>query len=121
MPSSRAAHGPSPDFRPEDVPGQTFGIMPAFNFLSPTDILAQELVQREESGYDVYAVREEVAQALATPKTGDGGAGEEQIVSLLDKLAEARLREGWGYLEPTALEEVQTQLPEAPGFAGTRG
>ncbi len=121
IPSSRAAHGPSPDFRPEDVSGRTLGIMPAFNFLSPTDILAQELVQREESGYDVYAVREEVAQALATPKTGDGGAGEEQIVSLLDKLAEARLRAGWGYLEPTALEEVQTQLPEAPGFAGTPG
>ena len=70
--------------------------MPAFNFLSPADILAQELVQRDESGYDVSALRDEVGQALVNAKTGDRAPCEEHVVSLLDKLAGAQVRNGMG-------------------------
>jgi ADP-ribosylglycohydrolase len=112
--SSRTTEGTSPDFRPENFLGDDYGVMPAFNFLSPRDILVQELVQRDESGYDVAAVREEVSRALAEAKTGDGAPSEERVSSLLDKLAAAQLRRGWGYSEPTGLDEVQRQLPQAP-------
>ena len=55
MPDAKAEKGATPESRPDNIPGQKFGVMSPFNFLSPADILAQELVQRDESGYDVSA------------------------------------------------------------------
>ena len=114
MPGAKAEKAATPEFRPDNIPGQKFGVMPGFNFLSPADILAQELVQREESGYDVSALRDEVGQALVKAKTGDRAPSEEHVGSLLDKLAGAQVRNGWGYFEPSGLDEVQRQMPHAP-------
>jgi ADP-ribosylglycohydrolase len=111
MPDAKAEKRATPESRPDSIPGQAFGVMSPFNFLSPVDILAQELVQRDESGYDVSSLRDEVGQALVTAKTGDSAPYEWHVASLLDKLAGAQLRNGWGYFEPSGIEEVQKQLP----------
>jgi ADP-ribosylglycohydrolase len=68
------------------------------------DLVAGELAQRRESGYEVSGLEAVVAAALA-----DGSVPLEE---LLDRLERAPRLDDWPYQEPSRLEELPAQLPE---------
>jgi ADP-ribosylglycohydrolase len=68
------------------------------------DLVAAELAQRRESGYEVSGLETAVAAALA-----DGSI---PLKELLDRLERAPHRDDWPYQEPSRLEELLAQLPE---------
>lgn len=70
------------------------------------DLVAGELAQRRESGYEVSGLEAAVAAALA-----DGSV---PLQELLDRLERAPHRDDWPYQEPSRLEELLAQLPETP-------
>ena len=70
------------------------------------DLVADELAQRRETGYDVAGLEAAVTQAL---RDGSAPLGE-----LLDRLERAPRSDGWPYEEPSGLEEVLAQLPDPP-------
>ncbi|HEV2921911.1 MAG TPA: ADP-ribosylglycohydrolase family protein, partial [Actinomycetota bacterium] len=70
------------------------------------DLVAAELAQRRESGYEVNGLEAAVAAALA-----DGSV---PLQELLDRLERAPHRDDWPYQEPSRLEELLAQLPETP-------
>jgi ADP-ribosylglycohydrolase len=67
------------------------------------DLVANELVQRRESGYEVAGLEGVVVAALA-----DGSA---PLGELLDRLERAPRSAGWAYQEPSGWEEILSQLP----------
>jgi ADP-ribosylglycohydrolase len=67
-------------------------------------LVANELVQRRESGYEVAGLEAAVAAALA-----DGSA---PLGELLDRLEQVPRSVSWSYEEPSRLEEILAQLPE---------
>jgi hypothetical protein len=69
------------------------------------DLVANELVQRRESGYEVAGLEAVVVAALA-----DGSA---PLGELLDRLEQAPRSAGWSYEEPSGWGEILAQLPEA--------
>src|SRR3990172_4157542 len=70
-------------------------------------MLADELVQRRESGCDVSAVEGSVQDAPhAAPPA--------EIERAHEALEATELRDDWPYVEPTALEDVQATLPPMP-------
>jgi ADP-ribosylglycohydrolase len=68
------------------------------------DLVANELVQRRESGHEVAGLEAAVAAALA-----DGSA---PLGELLDRLEQAPRSASWSYEEPSGLGEILAQLPE---------
>lgn len=70
------------------------------------EILADELVQRREDGYDVAEVEEQVRQAIET------GTNEERA-RVYDLLEQTTRRPDWPYQEPSTLEEIRALLPAA--------
>jgi ADP-ribosylglycohydrolase len=70
------------------------------------DLVAGELAQRRESGYDVSGLQTAVEAAL-----GDGSA---PLDELLDRLEQAPRLEDWPYEEPSQQEEILARLPETP-------
>src|SRR5687767_11390436 len=68
------------------------------------DLVANELVQRRESGYEVTELEAAVELAL-----GDGSA---PLGELLDRLEQAPRSTSWPYQEPSALGDILAQLPE---------
>lgn len=70
------------------------------------DLVANELVQRRESGYEVAGLEAAVAAALA-----DGSA---PLGELLDRLEQAPRSPGWRYEEPSRLDEILALVPETP-------
>jgi ADP-ribosylglycohydrolase len=81
--------------------------------LDPATMLADELTQRRESGYDVSAVTEQIDEAL---RSGEVDA----IARAHRALEETELRPGWWYEEPTAFDEIQRVLPETPDISPFR-
>jgi len=79
------------------------------NVLDLSEILSDELVQRREDGYDVSALEQEVAQAVA------GGTDAERA-RLYDLLDQTTRRDGWPYDEPSTLAEIRASLPPAPAL-----
>jgi ADP-ribosylglycohydrolase len=68
------------------------------------DLVANELVQRRESGYEVTGLEVVVAAALA-----DGSA---PLGELLDRVEQAPRSASWTYEEPSGWGEILAQLPE---------
>lgn len=75
--------------------------------LNVADILADELAQRRESGYDVSAVEGQVHAALDARSPAE-------VEGAYRALESTELRADWPYVEPTALEEIQATLPRMP-------
>jgi ADP-ribosylglycohydrolase len=73
------------------------------------DLVANELVQRRESGYEVTELEAAVELAL-----GDGSA---PLGALLDRLEQAPRSASWPYQEPSGLGDILAQLPETPPTA----
>jgi ADP-ribosylglycohydrolase len=76
------------------------------NVLDSKDMLADEVVQRREDGYEVAELEEQIERALAN------GSDAERW-QLLDRLAETHRRGDWPYEEPSQLEEIRKVLPKA--------
>ncbi|WP_375425756.1 ADP-ribosylglycohydrolase family protein [uncultured Friedmanniella sp.] len=74
--------------------------------LRPRDLLADEVSQRWESGYDVTAV---VAEANATD-ADDGPA----LLELVDRMADLERRDDWAFEEPETLADIRASLPAVP-------
>lgn len=74
------------------------------------DILADELTQRRESGFDVDDLEEPVRDAI----TGGSIAEREK---LLEELGNRPLRPDWPYEEPSDWSEIQAALPEQPALS----
>lgn len=68
------------------------------------DLVANELVQRRESGYEVTELEAAVELAL--------GNGSAPLGELLDRLEQAPRSASWPYQEPSGLGEILAQLPE---------
>ena len=81
------------------------------NVLDPATMLADELTQRRESGFDVSDVEELIDAAVAA---GD----REGIEGAHLALEETELRPDWPYEEPTALDEIEAALPDPPNVPG---
>jgi ADP-ribosylglycohydrolase len=74
------------------------------------ELLADELVQRRQSGSEISAaLAARVGAAAADP-----GTPITEVASLYDEVEKAPLRPSWHYDEPTALDEI---LEQAPGAA----
>jgi ADP-ribosylglycohydrolase len=71
------------------------------------ELLGDELVQRKESGYDVFGLSAEVQAAVENPESSP-----REIERLYNDLDGTHLRSGWAYEEPSALEDI---LALAPG------
>ena len=78
-----------------------------FDALDLRELLGDELVQREESGYDVVGLSAEVQAAVDNLESAPG-----EIERLYNELDRTQLRSGWAYEEPSVLEEI---LALAPG------
>jgi ADP-ribosylglycohydrolase len=75
--------------------------------LDARHILADELAQRRESGYDVEGLEERINGALADHP-------EEDLWQLLELLGDAPHRPQWPYDEPSGLEKISESLPKSP-------
>jgi len=76
--------------------------------LNLQELLGDELVERQQSGFDVDMALVEAVRAVSTGP----GTPLEEVENLYDQLEQAPVRPGWDYREPTVLEEI---LAEAPG------
>lgn len=74
------------------------------------DLLADELVQRRESGSDVSSLEGEVEAALRD------GADAQRLSDLLDALERTPRVAGWPYVEPSAAEEIVAARGELPAL-----
>lgn len=77
-----------------------------FDALIPTDLLRDEVQQRQETGYDV----DEIIQRANATDPSDRQA----ILALVDEMAEAHRRPGWTYVEPDDLETIRASLTDLP-------
>ena len=81
------------------------------------DLLGDELVQREQSGYAVDdSLTEEIRTAVAD-KTVTG----REIAELYERLDGTALRTDWHHEEPSALEDILAAAPDAPSAATPPG
>lgn len=70
------------------------------------DLLADEVAQRWESGYDVAEI---VERANATdPEDRDA------LLALVDGMAELERRDDWAFEEPESLADIRASLPAVP-------
>ncbi|WP_375431512.1 ADP-ribosylglycohydrolase family protein [uncultured Friedmanniella sp.] len=74
--------------------------------LNPRDLLHDEILQRQESGYDVDGV---IGEANATDP-----ADRAAVLALVDSMATLERRPDWSYEEPDSLEEIQASLLAVP-------
>ena len=75
------------------------------------DILADELAQRRESGFDVDDLDGRVKEAIA-----DGTAAVQEVV--LEEVEARPLRPDWKYVEPSDWDGIQAELPRSPDVPG---
>ncbi|HXW78428.1 MAG TPA: ADP-ribosylglycohydrolase family protein [Acidimicrobiales bacterium] len=78
-----------------------------FDALDIRELLGDELIERQESGYALDGLGTTVRAALEDSQVSTGA-----IEDLYDQLDDTRLRPGWTYEEPSELEEI---LAAAPG------
>jgi ADP-ribosylglycohydrolase len=77
------------------------------------EMLADELAQRRESGYDVSDVEDLVREAL-------GSASAAEMERAYSELEATELRGDWSYVEPTPLEDIRGTLPGPPELPALR-
>ncbi|MBB4683968.1 ADP-ribosylglycohydrolase family protein [Amycolatopsis jiangsuensis] len=70
-----------------------------FDALRPKDLLADEVAQRRESGYDV----DDVVRAANATDPEDRAA----VLALVDRMADATRSADWPYEEPETLEDIR--------------
>ncbi|MCO6008452.1 ADP-ribosylglycohydrolase family protein [Actinoallomurus purpureus] len=75
----------------------------------PRDLLADEVAQRRESGYDV----DDVVRAANATDPDDRAA----LLALVDAMGDSRRLPGWAYEEPDALEDIRAAVDPAPAIA----
>ena len=73
-----------------------------FDALVPTDLLADEVAQRRESGYDVDDV------VLAANSTDP--ADRDAVLALVDAMEDAPRRADWAYDEPEGLDGIRAEI-----------
>jgi ADP-ribosylglycohydrolase len=83
------------------------------NVLDLADILADELAQRRESGFDVADLERPVHDAVS------GGSVAERE-KLLDEMHQRPVRSDWRYEEPSDWESIQDTAPGNAGAPATR-
>jgi ADP-ribosylglycohydrolase len=76
--------------------------------LDMRELLADELVERQESGYALDGLGAEVKAAVEDRQASPG-----EIERLYDQLDHTSLRPDWGYEEPSGLEEILALAPGA--------
>jgi ADP-ribosylglycohydrolase len=76
------------------------------------ELLANELVERRESGYELDGLGTEVEAALVDPLTPS-----EKVQHLYDELDHTHLRSGWAYEEPSQFDEIVEASPGAEDVA----
>ena len=76
------------------------------------ELLANELVERRESGYELDGLGTEVEAALVDPLTPT-----EKVQHLYDELDQTHLRSGWAYEEPSQFDEIVEASPGAEDAA----
>ena len=76
--------------------------------LDPRVMIAEELVERRQAGFDVSAVEQIVRAAL-----DDGSPAADRARVSLD-LEATELRSGWSYEEPSSPDGIRRTLPPAP-------
>lgn len=81
------------------------------------DLLSDELVQREQSG---YAVDDNLAERVRVAASDETVTGQE-IAELYEQLDHTVLRTDWEYEEPSSLEDILAAVPEAPPAATVPG
>ena len=81
------------------------------------DLLGDELVQREQSGYAVADSLAEQVRAAA----GDESATGQQVAELYEQLDHTVPRTDWKHAEPSALEDILAAVPGAPSAAAPPG
>ncbi|WP_427892750.1 ADP-ribosylglycohydrolase family protein [Kribbella sp. GL6] len=82
----------------------------AFDALRPVDLLADEVRQRRETGYDVDAL---VQEANRTDP-----ADREAVLDLVDRMSLAERLPGWTYVEPDGLADIEDTLDGPPAASG---
>jgi ADP-ribosylglycohydrolase len=75
------------------------------------ELLGDELVERQESGYVLDGLSTEIATALE-----GGNAPLAEVKRLYDELDNTRLRPDWRYEEPSRLEDILAAAPGAEAF-----
>lgn len=77
--------------------------------LLPTNLLADEIAQRRESGYDV----DDVVRAANTTDPEDRAA----VLALVDGMRGSTRLPGWEYEEPGSLEDIRAAVASSPAVA----
>src|SRR3954466_11705130 len=80
-----------------------------FDALLPKDLLADEVAQRRESGYDV----DDVVRAANATDPEDHAAA----LALVDRMGDGRRLPGWEYEEPESLEDIRAAVASSPAVA----
>ena len=80
-----------------------------FDVLSAKNMLADEMIQHREDGYDVSMLEEQVQQALAS-------GSENECWQLVDALAHTQRYADWPYEEPLAFTDIEASLSPAPSL-----
>ena len=76
-----------------------------YDALVPTDLLADEVAQRRESGYDV----DDIVRAANSTDPGDRDA----VLTLVDAMQHTPRRFDWAYDEPETLDDIRTLATSA--------
>lgn len=84
-----------------------------FDALVPKDLLADEVAQRRETGYDV----DDVVRAANTTDPADRAA----VLALVDGMAGSTRSPGWAYEEPEALDGIRAAAAPAKAQAPDTG
>ena len=74
--------------------------------LNPRDLLADEVRQRQESGFEISGL---IAEANAIDPYDDA-----RVLELVDRAAESVRGSGWRFEEPDDLDEIRSTIPVLP-------
>lgn len=81
------------------------------------ELLSDELVQRQQSGYEV----DEGLAAKIRAAVAGGSATRQEAADLYERLEQTDLRAGWEYEEPSALDDIVAAAPDRPAIASAPG
>ena len=71
-------------------------------------LIKAEIIQRREEGCNVDDVAARIAAALEADKDGA------ELAALYDELMDLPIDDAFPYVEPSTLEEIRAERPEAP-------
>jgi ADP-ribosylglycohydrolase len=81
-------------------------------------LLGDELVQRQQSGYEVG---DDLADKVRAAVADDSGASLQEAADLYEQLDQTGPRAGWEYEEPSVLDDIIAAAPEAPAVVSAPG